>query len=81
MDTPQAPALQNGVLAARTSAGLTQTELSVRSGVDRKVLRWIEQDRGYVPSGTTMLKLSQALGIEMGNLFWSESPSEVEAVS
>ena len=57
----------HNIRLARESAGLTQKELATRIGVAQA--RIAEWERGKVdPTGSTLIKIAAALGIEPGEL-------------
>lgn len=51
----------------RTSAGISQSQLSAKSGVNLRMIQYYEQDAKDIKkaSGETILKLAQALGCTM----------------
>ena len=52
------------IIAARTSAGLTQAEVATRMGTTQSAVARLENNliRGKLPSGTTLTKYAKALG-------------------
>lgn len=58
---------------ARTRADLTQEELAARVGVTRKTINTIERGH-FIPSTLLALKLAQALGVKVEELFSLEAP-------
>lgn len=58
---------------ARTRAELTQEQLAVNVGVTRKTINTIERGH-FVPSTLLALKLAQALGVKVEDLFSLEPP-------
>lgn len=56
--------------SARQRKGLTQTELSERSGVDQSVISRLENG-GNNPEHVTVVKLERALGLRRGTLVFS----------
>lgn len=70
--------MRNRLRTRREERGWSAVELASRSGVSRITIGWIERDQ-QVPSGTVQLKLAEALGTTVQDLFWSE-PAEPEPV-
>jgi putative transcriptional regulator len=63
--------LANRLKERRTELGLTQAELAERVGVTRKTVNTIE-NLVFTPSATLAIKLSEALGLSVEQLFWIE---------
>ena len=63
--------LANGLRAARTELGLTQSELAARAGVTRKTVNTVENGV-FVPSTLLALKLARVLARPVETLFWIE---------
>ena len=63
--------LANGLKERRAELGLTQAELGERVGVTRKTVNTVENGV-FTPSTTLAIKLSQALGLSVEQLFWIE---------
>jgi len=63
--------LANRLKERRTELGLTQAELAERVGVTRKTVNTVENGI-FTPSATLAIKLSQALGLNVEQLFWIE---------
>lgn len=53
----------------RRKAGLTQAELSQKSGVSRPVIAKIEDGNYGSVVGRAFIKLAEALGVSVGELF------------
>lgn len=70
--------LLNRVRERRDARGLSIDELARVSGVGRTTIGAVER-YGAHPSGTVMLRLAEALGTTVQDLFWSE-PAEAEPV-
>lgn len=66
---PEHPELGNALKDFRAAAGITQAELAAAVGVSRKTVNTVENGV-FVPSTILALKLSQALGISVEQLFW-----------
>ena len=64
--------MRKRVRARRIERGLSQAELSRRTGLHRFTIRLIERDTGYAPTGAVQLRLAEALGRGTHELFWSE---------
>lgn len=65
----------------RTAAGLTQQQLSAKSGVSRKQISDLEQEIQANPRDLTISKLAEALNVDPSNLvpkssFISDTPNE-----
>lgn len=60
--------LSNTLRDARTAAGWTQADLAERVGVSRKTINTVENGV-FVPSTVLALKLAQALGKPVEQLF------------
>ncbi len=65
--TPEQLTVSSMVLAARRAAGLTQMELSEKSGLGRSQIANIEVDRSDIPV-KTLRRLAEALGVPAGSL-------------
>jgi putative transcriptional regulator len=63
--------LANGLKRRRAELGLTQAELAAKVGVTRKTVNTVENGI-FTPSATLAIKLSQALGVSVEQLFWIE---------
>jgi putative transcriptional regulator len=63
--------LANRLKDCRAQLGLTQAELAERVGVTRKTVNTVENGV-FTPSATLAIKLSQALGLSVEQLFWIE---------
>ncbi len=61
--------LGNLLRDARSMAGWTQAELAERVGVSRKTINTVENGV-FVPSTTLSLKLAEALGTSVEDLFF-----------
>jgi DNA-binding XRE family transcriptional regulator len=72
---PEEP-LFNRVEAARTLAGMTRNELAEQVGVHYQTIGYIERGE-YNPSLALALRLSQALGVDVSQIF-SSSPLRKE---
>ena len=59
---------------ARARADLTQEQLAAKVGVTRKTINTIERGH-FVPSTLLALKLAQALGVKVEDLFSLEPPA------
>ncbi len=63
--------LRNRLKDARAAPGLTQAQLAELVGVTRKTVNTIENGV-FTPSATLAIKLAQALGLSVEELFWIE---------
>jgi putative transcriptional regulator len=63
--------LANRLKEERERLSLTQAELAARIGVSRKTINTVE-NRVFTPSATLAIKLAQALGLSVEQLFWIE---------
>ena len=63
--------LDNKLKDRRAELGLTQAELAEMVGVTRKTVNTIE-NRVFAPSAVLAIKLAQALGLSVEELFWLE---------
>lgn len=61
------------ITEARSKAGLTQTELAERAGLDASVLSALEQGQ-YKPTSNELSRLAQALGIDELDLLRRPAP-------
>jgi putative transcriptional regulator len=61
--------LKNDLKARRTERGWTQAELAERIGVSRKTINTVENNV-FIPSTILALRLAQALGAPVEDLFW-----------
>ena len=66
-----ADALMNRLREAREAKGWTQAELAARVGVSRTTVNTVE-NRVFTPSALLALKMAQALGQAVEQLFWIE---------
>ena len=64
--------LANRLKDCRAELGVTQAELAERVGVTRKTVNTVENGI-FTPSATLAIKLAQALGVSVEQLFWIES--------
>ena len=65
--------LQNFIKVERAKRDMTQAELAMKVGVSRKTINTIETGK-FVPSTITALRIAQAFGIPMEELFKLKSP-------
>jgi putative transcriptional regulator len=63
--------LANRIKGEREKAELTQAALAERVGVSRKTINTVENGV-FTPSATLAIKLAQALGLRVEQLFWIE---------
>ena len=70
--------LRNRVRQVRESLGKSAAEVSEAANLSRTTIGYVEREE-MVPSGTVMLRLAEALGTTVQDLFWSE-PAEIEPV-
>jgi putative transcriptional regulator len=63
--------LKNDLKAKRSERGWTQAELAERVGVSRKTINTVENNV-FIPSTILALRLAQALGAPVEQLFWLE---------
>jgi putative transcriptional regulator len=63
--------LANRLKEARNALGLTQAQLAEKVGVTRKTVNTVENGV-FTPSATLAIKLAQALGLSVEQLFWIE---------
>ena len=63
--------LANRIKAEREKASLTQAALAELVGVSRKTINTVENGV-FTPSATLAIKLAQALGLSVEQLFWIE---------
>jgi len=63
--------LANRLKDRRTELDLTQAELAERVGVTRKTVNTVENGV-FTPSAMLAIKLAQALGVSVEQLFWIE---------
>jgi putative transcriptional regulator len=66
-----AEVLANRLREMRDARGWTQAELAARVGVSRKTVNTVE-NRVFTPSTLLALKLAEALGVTVEQLFWIE---------
>ena len=63
--------LANRIKERRCNLDLTQAGLAERVGVTRKTVNTVENGV-FTPSATLAIKLAQALGVSVEQLFWIE---------
>lgn len=63
--------LANNIKAEREKAQLTQAALAEMVGVSRKTVNTVENGV-FTPSATLAIKLAEALGLSVEQLFWIE---------
>jgi putative transcriptional regulator len=63
--------LANRIKECRAELGLTQAELAEKVEVTRKTVNTVE-NQVFTPSATLAIKLAQALGLSVEQLFWIE---------
>jgi putative transcriptional regulator len=63
--------LANKIKQRRGELGLTQSVLAEQVGVTRKTVNTVENGV-FTPSATLAIKLAQALGLSVEQLFWIE---------
>lgn len=61
--------LANRIKDRRAELDLTQAELAEKVGVTRKTVNTVENGI-FTPSATLAIKLAQALGLTVEQLFW-----------
>jgi putative transcriptional regulator len=66
---PAEARLHNRLRDERARLGLTQAELAVRTGVSRKTINTVENGV-FTPSTMLALRLAQALGTTVEQIFW-----------
>jgi putative transcriptional regulator len=66
-----AEVLRNRLREMRDARGYTQAELAARVGVSRKTVNTVE-NRVFTPSALLAIKLAEALGVTVEQLFWIE---------
>ena len=64
--------LANRIKSEREKAELTQAALAELVGVSRKTINTVENGV-FTPSATLAMKLAQALGLSVEQLFWIEN--------
>lgn len=69
--------LATALRSVRAVKGLTQTELAVRSGVDRSYISALENGRRKAPSWDILVALARALDMSVSEfLQWTEEPPQ-----
>lgn len=69
------PKLGNRVRERRQALGLTQTELARRAGVVRQTVNQVERKPGHQVTTVVCLRLAEALGVNVDELFFEERAS------
>lgn len=64
--------MDNVVKAVRTSAGLTQEELSKKSGISRTIISGLENGTVNSVTTDTIVAIAEALGVSVNNIFFFE---------
>ena len=57
----------------RKEQGMSQQELAERSGVSRSIVSGLESGRITVTSTGTLLKIANALGVDVSDIFFSKN--------
>lgn len=57
---------------ARIKAGLTQKELSEKSGVSRSLINSIETGKRTITSTRTLARIADALNVSVGDIFFND---------
>lgn len=65
--------MNNKIKEFRQAQGLSQEELSVKSGVSRPTISMIETNTLDNIESKTMLKLAKALNCDIGDIFFKEN--------
>ena len=65
--------MQYRIKEIREAAGITQEELSVKSGVSRATIWALERGENKVTTTKTLLNIADALGVPMDDLFLAQS--------
>lgn len=65
--------MNNKIKEFRQAQGLSQEELSIKSGVSRPTISMIETNTLDNIESKTMLKLAKALNCDIGDIFFKES--------
>lgn len=68
----------SGLREARLRAALSRSELAARARTTRQTIAGLEAG-AYAPTMPVALRLARALGRDVGELFWLETPREIEA--
>lgn len=62
--------MQNKLKEIRKEKGLTQVQLATKSGVSRMTIIGLESGRATVTKTDTLLKLAEALGVTVSQIFF-----------
>ena len=65
--------MNNKITEFRQAQGLSQEELSIKSGVSRPTISMIETNTLDNIESKTMLKLAKALNCDIGDIFFKEN--------
>ena len=65
--------MNNKIKEFRQAQGLSQEELSIKSGVSRPTISMIETNTLDNIESKTMLKLAKALNCDIGDIFFKEN--------
>ena len=65
--------MNNKIKEFRQAQGLSQDELSIKSGVSRPTISMIETNTLDNIESKTMLKLAKALNCDIGDIFFKEN--------
>lgn len=63
--------MQNRIRELRRARGMTQEELSDRSGVSRVLISLLETDQERTTTTRTLFKLASALGVTVDEIFYT----------
>ena len=62
-----------GIREVRMSRGISQSELSEKSGVSRSIINGLETGRTSVTKTDTLLKIAHALNVTVDELFFADN--------
>lgn len=64
--------MKNRLRALREQIGITQEELSRKSGVSRPTISAIESNQEYITTNITLEKISRAIDFKVSDIFFRD---------
>lgn len=80
-DMSYAPSMKSALARVREDKGVSQVELEATSGVTERTIRRIETDPDYSPGIATLMRLADALGVELADLVLHDDEDSTTATN